>query len=168
MHTLTHKLINCTVGWPQRHVHKYVYAILYASSLSPTQEWTHTHTLTSNWVVFLRGVYVKEAGSWNSLHTSHLWRLETARLLIWLHEEASRKNLWHSHMEAIILSQHHFLSLFIFTFSPPILWLSLFHSRNFSSHFFLLSFSHVVCVYECFSWTSCMHVYLPPAVNCFV
>lgn len=36
-----------------------------------------SHTVTSSWVVFLRRVYVKEAGSWNSLHTSHLCKVGT-------------------------------------------------------------------------------------------
>lgn len=79
-----------------------------------------THTLPHTfWVVFLRSVYAEEVGLWISLHASHLWRLETARWLIWLHREASGEKFWHSHVEVIILPPHLRLSsLFIFTFSP--------------------------------------------------
>lgn len=81
---------------------------------------THTHTLPHTLrVVFLRSVYAEEVGPWISLHASHLWRLETARWLIWLHREANREKFWHSHVEVIILPPHLLLSsLFIFTFSP--------------------------------------------------
>lgn len=117
-------------------------------TLTLVDTYTQTHTVTSNSVVFLRGVYVKEVGSWNSLHTSNLWSLTADMIAARSKEE---KALTFSYGSYYL---HHFLSVFIFTSSsnPPLshsdFLLHVFQSFNFSSKFLPCCFCLSVCLHK--------------------
>lgn len=125
--TFNHHSDSCSSTW-------------YTASRLTHNNLSNTLLVTSDRIFFLNSVYVKDFGSWALLHTSHLRKLETAMLLIWLHWEASRKALQHSHMEVITYITFHF-----YLSSPPKLPPP--SSYDFPASLFpLLFISHCLCL----------------------